>query len=810
MPAFVHWSRLEAEDEEQSLQRTRNRMQKLVESCGTASGALSPALGLGANPLNRFLERGQVMGLPPRLVATMVGLLFICLVGALHLWLPRGLSFEFFYLLGCALCGWAAGTRAAAVCAGVAGVFACLVEVSVNRAPWQLLILFWNVGLRVAAFCAIGWLAARVSILTRGLEQTVEQRTTRLESEVEKHKETSELLGEAIQLFKQVTENITDVFWVTDAAKSRVEYVSPAFEWLWGKSCESLQMSPSVWFESIHHEDRERVIRAMLTKQTTGEYDEEYRVVHPDGALRWVHDRAFPVKNAAGAVYRIVGITEDITERKRTEHLLRVQRDFGVVLSSTSDLRYALERLLDLAVQLEGIDCGGLYLLQPETGELHLEAHRGLSGSFINRISRYQADATEVRLAQTGRVMYVRHDQIPRTLEVLWGKEGLRALAVVPVQHRGEVLGMLNLASYRHDEILPKTRLGIEMIASQLAGAIARIRAEESLRQSEAHLRTLINSAPIALIAADSTGAITFEDGRALAAMGAHPGEHVRQPMRSVYRDFPELLANVDRALAGETFSSVVEFGGTVFECRYTPMPGPRREPAGFITVAIDVTERLRLQRQILEISDREQARIGQDIHDGLCQQLIGLAFKTNSLAQTLEAQRLAESAQSRKICALLDESITESRRVCRGLYPIRLSTHGLVPALLDLASTATERYQIPCVCDADEGVHCDMATATHLYRIAQEALNNALKHSQADRISLQLKTLDGHLVLRVEDNGKGLGAPRPAPSPNSGMGRHIMDYRARLIGGAIQFNSDSHGTVVDCHVPLSKPRLES
>ena len=179
------------------------------------------------------------------------------------------------------------------MCAGVAGVFACLVEVSANRAPWQLLILFWNVGLRVAAFCAIGWLAARVSILTRGLEQTVEQRTTRLESEVEKHKETSELLGEAIQLFKQVTENITDVFWVTDAAKSRVEYVSPAFEWLWGKSCESLQMSPSVWFESIHHEDRERVIRAMLTKQTTGEYDEEYRVVHPDGALRWVHDRAF-------------------------------------------------------------------------------------------------------------------------------------------------------------------------------------------------------------------------------------------------------------------------------------------------------------------------------------------------------------------------------------------------------------------------------------------------------------------------------------------------------------------------------------
>src|SRR5207253_481669 len=126
--------------------------------------------------------------------------------------------------------------------------------------------------------------------------------------------------------------------------------------------------------EGIHHEDRERVARAMLSKQVIGEYDEEYRVVRPDGSLRWVHDRAYPVKDEAGAVYRVVGIAEDITERKRTEHLLQAERDVGIALSSTSDLRFALERLLDVAVQLEGIDCGGVYLADAETGELHLEA----------------------------------------------------------------------------------------------------------------------------------------------------------------------------------------------------------------------------------------------------------------------------------------------------------------------------------------------------------------------------------------------------------------------------------------------------
>src|SRR5206468_8310580 len=105
---------------------------------------------------------------------------------------------------------------------------------------------------------------------------------------------------------------------------------------------------------------------------------EEYRIVRPDGSVRWVHDRAFPVKESNGAVGRIVGIAEDITERKRTEQLVQAERDMGMALSSTSDLHFALVRLLEIAMQLEGIDCGGVYLMNPETGELHLEAHRGL------------------------------------------------------------------------------------------------------------------------------------------------------------------------------------------------------------------------------------------------------------------------------------------------------------------------------------------------------------------------------------------------------------------------------------------------
>ena len=779
-------------------------MSKLVPSVDRKFGTASTAIGLLDSRLTKLFNRIQSVGLPPRMAVTGVGLFFIGLIGWINFHSPRGLNFDYFYLLVCAVVGWMAGAPGALACS--LGSVAVLVssELVEGFSP-SVWVAACNSLVRLLAFISIGWLAAEVGRGTRALQQTVERETARLEHELTEHKQTAELLSEATEVFKQVTENIADVFWVTDPAKSQVEYISPEFEELWGRSCQTLYFSASVWIEGIHPEDRERVTRAMLSEQVTGQYDEEYRVVRPDGSLRWVHDRAFPVRNQMGAVYRLVGIAEDITERKGTEHLLQAERDVAVALSSTSDLHFALERLLDVAVQLDGIDCGGVYLADPETGELNLQAHRGLSGSFAGRIARYHSDAAEARLAKSGQSLYMREDQIPRSLEVLWGSEGLRALAVVPVRHKGVVLGMLNLASYRYDEIFPRTRIGIELIASQAAGAIARIQAEESLRRSETQLRTIINSAPIALLATDAKGTITFEDGQALKAMGAQPGEHVRRPAQEVYSEFPSIQENIRRGLAGEAFSSVLEFDSTVFECRYTPLRDSTRQPAGLIAVSVDVTDRVRLQREILEISDREQARIGQDIHDGLCQQLIGLAICANSFEQSLKVQYQAGIDTAQKICRLVDEAITEARGVCQGLYPIRLTTQGLPPALEELAAEISVRHGVCCRCEvANAGLACDMPTATHLYRIAQEAVNNAVKYSGARNISIRLSRQDTGLKLEVQDDGQWR---QPVAARNSGMGMHIMNYRAQLLGGSFSCHGGESGTLASCWIPetLSK-----
>jgi len=774
-------------------------MQHLIQRIERQSKIIAAAMGLTVTEVSISPDHRHVKGPNTKIPQTAAGIIFIGLIGWIDLKVVRGLNLEFLYLLGCTLVGWAVGARPALFCVLLSAIFLHFTEARSN--PLSAWIFFWNSVMRLAAFAGISWLAAQVGSLTRDLEQKVRQRTVRLQSEVQEHKETGELLHEAMELFKQVTENITDVFWVTDPLKTKFDYVSPEFEKVWGESRRSLYVSPATWIEGIHAEDRERVTRAIFAKQVTGDYDEEYRVTRPDGSLCWVHDRAFPVKHKDGTVYRLVGIAADITERKRTEQLLRAERDVGIALSYTSDLSYALDRLLEIAVQLEGIDCGGVYLMDSQTGELHLRAHQGLSRSFVQRISHYKADAAETLLARAGEIVYVRREQIPRSLEVLWGSEGLRALAIVPVQHKGVVLGMLNLGSYRQDEIPPKTRLGIEMIASQFAGAIARIRAEENLRRSEAHLRSIVHNAPIALLAGDKNGLISFEDGQALKALGTTPGENVGRPIAKAYREFPAVAENVNRALAGEEFISVVELGSTVLECHYAPSRDETGSITGFLGVATNVTERVRLERQILEISDREQARIGQDIHDGLCQQLVSIAFDANSLEKSLTSQALPESRLARRITALLDEAIGESRRVARGLYPVRLESEGLVSALKDLAHSTSERFGLGCICQADlPDMICDVTIATHLYRIAQEAVNNAIKHSTARSVVIHLGGSDGLIELAIQDDGKGIGLlPRRA----SGMGLHIMDYRARSIGGTLRVQpGDGGGTEVICRVP--------
>jgi PAS domain S-box-containing protein len=156
--------------------------------------------------------------------------------------------------------------------------------------------------------------------------------------DITERREAERLLKDSQERFRQLAEHIREVFWMTDPAKQRMLYVSPGYEEIWGRSCESLYASPQSWLDAIHPEDRSRVLEAATHKQVIGTYDEEYRIVRPDGTIRWICDRAFPIRDASGIVYRIVGFAEDITDHKAIQNSLRISEErLERVIQGSSD-----------------------------------------------------------------------------------------------------------------------------------------------------------------------------------------------------------------------------------------------------------------------------------------------------------------------------------------------------------------------------------------------------------------------------------------------------------------------------------------
>ncbi|MCW1924944.1 sensor histidine kinase [Luteolibacter arcticus] len=213
-----------------------------------------------------------------------------------------------------------------------------------------------------------------------------------------------------------------------------------------------------------------------------------------------------------------------------------------------------------------------------------------------------------------------------------------------------------------------------------------------------------------------------------------------------------------------------------------------------------EVKNRLKLERRILDAKESEQARIGQDLHDGLCQQLVATAFSAALLQRSLEEKSAPEAADAERIAKSIDESIGQARDIAKGLHPVPLEEEGLETALRDLARSTSKHTGIRCTAEVSgKPSHLDKAASIHLYRIAQEALNNAVKHSAASSIAIRFATFGDDFELAVEDNGHGM-IRGTRTNGGGGMGLHIMDYRARAIGAELDISPGKDGgTRVRC-----------
>ena len=233
-------------------------------------------------------------------------------------------------------------------------------------------------------------------------------------------------------------------------------------------------------------------------------------------------------------------------------------------------------------------------------------------------------------------------------------------------------------------------------------------------------------------------------------------------------------------------------------------------EPSGkktILCVVRNVTERKRLERELLDVVKEHQRVIGQELHDGLGQQLTGIAFISRVIQKNLESKAVPEASEMNRIASLVNDTISQARALAKGLYPVELHSSGLSAALQELAAHTEKLFKIKCQfrCSNPVSVY-DNSAAMHLYRIAQESVNNALKHGKADDIIIELAADGINGTLTVKSNGRDYPEIQ---GKSDGMGLKIMQYRADVINGFLNISRASEGgTVLSCTFPMLSPSV--
>ena len=211
-----------------------------------------------------------------------------------------------------------------------------------------------------------------------------------------------------------------------------------------------------------------------------------------------------------------------------------------------------------------------------------------------------------------------------------------------------------------------------------------------------------------------------------------------------------------------------------------------------------EISRRKGLEGEILEISEREQRQIGQELHDSVCQHLTAIAYMARSMAIRLKNHRVVDVVDIEKIAELINDGVTEARTIARGLHPVEMNPDGFTAALHSLLQ---QRSQLPYRLEIDDELSIpDPSVALHLYRIASEAIINANKHARASELVVRMRGSRNQIMLSVTDDGVGIGHHH---GKRTGMGFHVMEYRARSIGARLEITAiKPRGTRVACYLP--------
>lgn len=344
-------------------------------------------------------------------------------------------------------------------------------------------------------------------------------------------------------------------------------------------------------------------------------------------------------------------------------------------------------------------------------------------------------------------------------------------------------------------DFIVKDRLDSISLERSIRYAMQHFETLRALQKSNERFRLLFERSMDAILISDDEGKFLEVNKAACALLDFSREELLQKKLSDVLlTEFDNAFVQLQDHSFGELTLTQPDGGHRFAEfsaCRFAPNLN--------LCILRDITERRKLEKEIQEISEREQRRLGQDLHDGLGQMLTGINFLAKVLQQKLAARRSEEAAEAASIVSLINQALSQTRELARGLCPVVLENNDIHAALQQLSDNLEKIFKVHChvICDPDIRIE-ENPVAVHLYRIAQEATTNAIKHGKAKNVHISLVQTKGFMTLRVKDDGVGL--PKDALK-NKGMGMRVMQHRARMIGATLEIEQAKPGTIVICRL---------
>jgi len=525
----------------------------------------------------------------------------------------------------------------------------------------------------------------------------------------------------------------------------------------------------------------------------------------------------------------LLTIVQDITQQKQNEWHVEGVRELLELFTTKATREEYVDAVVRFLSEWSGCRCAGVRLAATE-GRFPYVACLGYTRAFLQRencLSLATADCPCARIL-TGRPLasdamfstprgsffcnhagrFVRQfcaEPVKRAYLACL-EAGYDSLAHAPIRFRGRVYGSIHLADPRKDRFPPETISLLEAAVPLIGEALHRFEVEESLMQSEERFRTLFERHEAAMLLVDPEPGTIEDANPAAAAFYGYSRERLRKMRIDALCAVPPLTVEGLRKRAREASPEYETYphrlaNGEVRTVEVYSSPVQVKGRRLLFAIIHDVTDRKLLEKQLLDISETERRRIGQDLHDSLGGMLSGAALLGKALARRLTATGNADAAVAEDVVRCVNNAIGQARVLSHGLFPVGLGATGLVASVRELAAETSKHSGVVCRLRAGAEVWVEDATvASHLFRIVQEAISNAVRHGKPRKIIIRLARREGRLVLEIRDDGKGLPARRRSVT---GLGLHTMKYRADAIGAQFSVKSDEkRGTVVSCVLP--------